>query len=192
MFAASSMRKTSSLTTQIINPFFVNRRRAPLIKNQSKRGLRSNLIPLIMALNLEKVLNLALLDVSANVAMSPGTAIPSLGIDSPQVIRVDQSTVFTFTWTTAGFLLPWFNASQLKFDVFYELMGAGESNILVPTTTTTTLGLLNTTTLTLAANAVPEGVYRIVVRMMLLTPTGTTPTPICGFEELDLVEYYPV
>ncbi len=143
-------------------------------------------------LNLEKILDTALLDVTADVVMSAGPTAPSPGgVDSAQVIRVDETTTFTFTWTTSGALLPWFNASQVKFDVFYELMGPGEAVIAVPTTTATTLGAL-TTTLTIAPNQIQEGVYRIVARMMMLPPVGTTPTKLCGFVDLDIVEYYTV
>lgn len=143
-----------------------------------------------MVLTLEKVINLSDLDVSADVTMIEGST-PSTGFDSPQVIRVDQATTFTFNWTRTGSLLPWFDPSQLKFDVFYELMGPGEAVISVSTTTTTTLSAL-TTTLTLPANSIPAGVYRIAVRMMLLPPSGSTPTKICGFAELDLVEYFDI
>ncbi len=145
-----------------------------------------------VALNLEKVISLSDLDVSADVAMFEGLAVPApAGTDLPQVLRVDQSTTFKFSWTRTGALLPWFDPSQVKFDVFYELMGPGEAVIAVPTATTTTLSALSTT-LTLAANSVPAGVYRVVVRMMLLPPVGATPTKICGFAELDLVEYYDI
>ncbi len=151
-----------------------------------------------MVLNLEKVIDLSDLDVNADVVMFEGPSAPSpVGFDSPQVIRVDQSTTFTFTWTATGALLPWFNGSQLKFDIFYEMMGPGEATFLIPSTTTN-LGAL-TVDLTVPANVVDPGVYRIVARMMMLPPVPcgqnsgpTTPTKICGFAELGLVEYYTI
>jgi hypothetical protein len=146
-----------------------------------------------MALNLEKVIPLALLDVNSNVSMVASAPGGGLALDSPQVLRVDQATDFTFNWTLGGFLAGWFALSQLKFDAYYELMGPGEAVISVPTSVTTTLSAPGQTiTLTLAANAVPAGVYRIVVRMMVLPPSGSTPTVICGFEELGLIEYYDI
>ena len=144
-----------------------------------------------MALNLEKVIPLTLLDVNANVSMVASAPGGSLGLDSPQVLRVDQATDLTFNWTLSGFLAGWFLTSQLKFDAFYELMGPGEAVIAVPTSVATTLNAPGQTiTLTLGANTVPAGVYRVVVRMMVMPPSGSTPTVICGFEELGLVEYY--
>lgn len=145
-----------------------------------------------MALTLEKILPLNLLDISANVTMTEGVIAPP-GLDSAQVIRVDQATTFTFNWTASGLLfIPWFSTSHLQFDVFYELVGPSAAAILVPTTTSTTLGAL-TTTLTLPPNSVSAAVYRVVVRMMVRPPLPVgvvTPTVICGFEELGLIEYY--
>jgi hypothetical protein len=152
-----------------------------------------------MVLNLEKVIDLSDLDVNADVVMFEGAAAPPpQGFDSPQVIRVDQSTTFTFNWTTSGALLPWFNGSQLKFDIFYEMMGPGEATFPVPSTTTTLDAL--TVDLIVPANVVDSGVYRVVARMMMLPPvpcgssgpSPTTPTKICGFAELGLVEYYTI
>jgi hypothetical protein len=145
-----------------------------------------------MALNLEKVIPTSILDVNANVSMVASAPGGSLGLDSPQVLRVDQATDFTFNWSIGGLFSMFFTGASVKFDAFYELMGPGEAVIGVPTTTLpVTLGTL-TTTLTLGANTVPAGVYRIVVRMMVMPPagSGTIPTVICGFEELGLIEYY--
>jgi hypothetical protein len=145
-----------------------------------------------MALNLEKVIPVAILDVNANVSMVASAPGGGIAVDNPQVLRVDQATDFTFNWTIGGLFAGFFMGASVKFDAFYELMGPGEAVIAVPTSTLpVALGTL-TTTLTLGANTVPEGVYRIVVRMMVLPPSGSTPTIICGFEELGLIEYYDI
>jgi hypothetical protein len=149
--------------------------------------------------NLEKVLPVALVDVSANISIVV-SATPPLGVDNAQIIRVDQPTDFTFDWTPGGWLVQMgFFTGNLKFDVFYELMGPGEAVIGAPTTSSPLViplgafGVAQTYTLTIPANKVPPGVYRMVVRMGLLPPAGaTTPTIICGFEEVGLVEYYDI
>jgi hypothetical protein len=144
-----------------------------------------------MALNLEKFLNPILLDVSATVSMVEGAALPVIGgLDSAQVIRVDQATNFTFNWAPSGLLLAgWFNTSQLRFDVFYEMVGSGAA--VPPTFVMSTLGA-GVVVLTVPPNTITAGLYRIVVRMMVLPPSLLTPTVICGFEEVGLVEYYDI
>jgi hypothetical protein len=148
-----------------------------------------------MALNLEKVIPLAMLDVNANVSMVASAPGGGIAVDNPQVLRVDQATDITFTWTAGGLFGPLFLffPFPMEFDAFYELMGPGEAVIAVPTsvaTTSTAPG--QTITLTLAANTVPAGVYRIVIRMKVILPPSTTPTIIAGFEELGLIEYYDI
>jgi hypothetical protein len=148
-----------------------------------------------MPLNLEKIVPLAMLDVNANysfVASAPGGGI---AVDNPQVLRVDQATDLTFTWTAAGLFGPMFLSFPfpMEFDAFYELMGPGEAVIAVPTSVSTSSNAPGQTiTLTIAANKIPAGVYRIVLRMKVILPGGVPPTIIAGFEEVGLVEYYDI
>jgi hypothetical protein len=157
------------------------------------RCLAANKFLIIMAtasLNLEKILPIALIDVATNVTMTEITSTAT--VDDPSVIRVDEVTQFTFNWAATGSLLPWFNSSQMKFDVFFEQMGPGEA-VIGGSTSATVLLSAGTGIISLGAGSVPSGLYRIVVRMMLLPPAPfTTPTQICGFVDLGLVEYYDV
>ena len=134
-------------------------------------------------------------DINANVVMTegPSTVPPGAIITTPPTaIQVDQPTIFTFNWAATGWLAATILApspiKNWKFDVFYELMGPGEATFAVPTSTVPT-SLSGFTTLTVLPGTVAtEGIYRVVVRMMM-TLTGN-PSPICGFIDFGLVEYY--
>ena len=144
------------------------------------------------AIQFENVIPAPLFNVSSSVVMTEG---PSTGnfptpppINPSIAIQTDQSTVFTFNWSISGMLVGWLNG-HWKFDVFYELMGPSEASFPVPSTIVNNIAS-GTTTITVAPNTVAEGVYRIVVRMMLLKTNNTNPSPICGFVDLGLREYY--
>ena len=74
-----------------------------------------------MALNLEKVIPVAILDVNANVSMVASAPGGGIAVDNPQVLRVDQATDFTFNWTIGGLFAGFFMGASVKFDAFYEL-----------------------------------------------------------------------
>ena len=148
-----------------------------------------------MALTLEKVFPVAFLDLTATVTMVASAPAGGVVVDNPQVLRVDQATDLTFTWTAAGLFGPMFLSFPfpMEFDAFYELMGPGEAVIAVPTSVSTSSNAPGQTiTLTIAANKIPAGVYRIVLRMKVILPGGVPPTIIAGFEEVGLVEYYDI
>lgn len=133
------------------------------------------------------------LDVAANVNMTEGVStasFPSTGIARPRAtaIQTDQATTFSFNWNLTGMFAP-FVAGVWQFDAFYELMGPGEASFPVPSTSHS-VPQSGTKTITVAPNVVAEGIYRVVVRMMLLAPGSLHPSPICGFVDLGLVEYY--
>jgi hypothetical protein len=130
--------------------------------------------------------------VSANVGMTEGTSTAGFPADpNPSAVQVDQATTFTFGWGATGALASWLVGSGAwKFDVFYELFGPGEATFPIPSQTLLNPAVTGTSTITVAPNTVPEGVYRVVIRMMLLQPGGVGPSPICGFSDLGLVEYY--
>ena len=135
----------------------------------------------------------SMLDISASVDVTEGPSINPPGeviTTPPTSIQLDQPTIFTFNWSATGFFAPFLTGPgrNLKFDVFYELMGPDEATFPIPSLSIPyTVG--GPATLTVLANTVnTEGVYRVVVRMMY-TITGQ-PSPICGFVDLGLIEYY--
>ena len=148
-------------------------------------------------INFENVLstNPSNFDIDAKVTMveGPSTLDYSEG-PVPNAIQVDQSTTFTFKWNLTGFLAgPLFATGNLKIDVFYELVGGG-ALVSVPQTTVTLsptklTGPTATVDVVVAPLAVTEGVYRIVIRLAAFLAGGTA-TPVCGFTELGLIQYY--
>ena len=155
------------------------------------------------AISFENVLPLAasLLTMNANVGITEGSSTANWGDNLPglpassnaSIIQVDQATTLTFTWNATGMLNWIIKSCSMKVDAFFELMGPGEASFAVPSATLPAmLPVSGFTTIVIPSGTVPEGVYRLVVRMMLIPPTGATPgtSPICGFTDLNLVEYY--
>lgn len=142
----------------------------------------------------------AQLAVTAGVNISEGPSTTDWADNLPgflasvndTIIQVDQASTFTFGWSATGSFAGWLlNPCTCKVDVFYELMGPGEATFVVPAVTVP-MSVSGTATINVAPNTVSEGVYRIVARMMIFPPTGNIPasSPICGFTDMGLVEYY--
>ncbi len=134
----------------------------------------------------------SVLAISANVNMTEGPSTannPAVITVPPTAIQVDQATTFSFNWSLSGSLAPFVGGSW-QFDVFYEQMGPAEATFPVPSKLVLNVpsGTFQsgTTSIVVNPNTVPEGVFRIVIRMMM----APTPSPICGFVDLGLVEYY--
>ena len=117
------------------------------------------------------------------VALPPPSVLNN---PDPKIIQVDQDTLFTFTWDVSGWLSG-FLCGCWQFDVFYELMGPAEASFPIPTATVTSLAS-GTFQLKVPGGVVDEGVHRIVVRMMLVK--NGQPSPVAGFADFGLVQYY--
>jgi hypothetical protein len=99
-------------------------------------------------------------------------------------------------WHTQGSIFALMNpAFKWKGEAIFELMGAGEFvgapfNASVPFTPTAANQHYDMR-IDIPAGAVPDGIYRIILKLALDTSSaGLTTTPICGFEDLGLVEFY--
>lgn len=111
---------------------------------------------------------------------------------------VDRSNNFHVHshWDTNGMAFALMNpAFKWKGEAIFELMGAGEF-VGAPFTTYVPFQAVATTThnnlmIDIPGASVPSGIYRIILKISLDTSAaGLTVTPVCGFEDLGLVEFY--
>lgn len=107
-------------------------------------------------------------------------------------VRTDQTVTLTYDWTQSGNLVPLLNpASKWQFEIFLEAMGLSEFGPIAPQTIyyACTAGP-HTISVTIAANTVPDGVYRVTARLMLLTPPALTASCIVAFADLGFANWY--
>jgi hypothetical protein len=108
------------------------------------------------------------------------------------IIRTDQAWSVKFDWATTGplnFLLS--GTWQLR--VYLEQMGGGEFD-LPPAIANATKPFVSAPNsyshmITVPANIVPAGIYRLVAAVTIVGPTGM-PGPIAGFGEAGLIQFF--
>jgi len=109
------------------------------------------------------------------------------------LIQTDQEVNIDFNWKTDGLLLP-FLCGQWKCEMFLEQMGEKEFGLprglsSVTTPVIKTNPATYNVSLNIPANTIPDGIYRIVVRLLFEAKDGT-PAPIAAFAEFGLVQFY--
>ncbi|MBX3061545.1 MAG: hypothetical protein U0528_04095 [Anaerolineae bacterium] len=131
------------------------------------------------------------LDAYTFEASTPGPQYPP-----SNTIRTDQDWGVTVKWKMSGALTAWLNAN-FQIRVFLERMGPG-ADIALPMVTVNTLStpLLGfpasphreyAENVNVAAGAIGEGVYRVVVVLHLFDNGLGNPTPIAGFVDCGLI-----
>jgi hypothetical protein len=112
------------------------------------------------------------------------------------IIRRNQAWKVTFDWQTSG-VAALFLAGQWKLEIYLEKMGpdefglpAGLSTATVPAVATAALHSY-AKDIVIPANVVPEGLYKLVVSITHQNPGGS-PTPMAGFAEGSLLQFYNV
>ncbi|MBX3062281.1 MAG: hypothetical protein U0528_03035 [Anaerolineae bacterium] len=111
-------------------------------------------------------------------------------------IRTDQNWGVTVKWKMSGALTAWLNAN-FQIRVFLERMGPG-ADIALPALSVNTLSepLQNfpaapyreyAQNVDVAAGAIGEGVYRVIVVLHLFDNGLGNPTPVAGFVDCGLI-----
>ena len=130
----------------------------------------------------------------------PSGTIPvetSTSHEFPTVVNpkiVDRSNDFHVhaNWQTQGFIFALFSPTfKWEAEAIFEQMGGGEfagGPFITNVAYVQTAALQNYNVLINIPGAqFPEGVYRVILKLRLSTGG---PTPICGFDDLGLVEFY--
>ena len=132
------------------------------------------------------------------ISPTTSTAAETLG-GGPAVMNpsiVDRSNNFTITTsfsTLGGIFNTWSSPTAVwNAEAIFEQMGGGEFAGTFPGTEvyiqTAALQPYTITITIPSASLPPAGVYRGVLRVWL--NLGASPTVVCGFEDLGLVEFY--
>ncbi len=149
------------------------------------------------ALNFENVISSVVgnFNVSGEVHLHEGQSTQDLPavFNTPPVntIQTDQALYVHFRWKQIGWLSCMLNGSW-QLNVFFELMGAGETpanpaSVVVPFTPVD--GQKYSAFITMPPNSMKPGVYRVVGRLMLNSPSGQK-TPLAAFADIGMIQVY--
>lgn len=124
----------------------------------------------------------------------PSTADWPANLAIERLIQRDQPVRLSFRWSVSGLLTRFLDPnSKWHLQVYFEQMGGGEINLgaysqadvnFVPVS-----GHIYTHSLTVPANAIPEGVYEVVA-VIRFKDARNRPGPIAAFAELGKVTFY--
>lgn len=142
-------------------------------------------------LTLENVIPKNLFAVKGDVKLKEGSSTADLDEAPPvNIIQRDQAMYVHFSWKQYGWLGKLICNSSWILRVYIEQIGLGEVNnppaVTVPfqqSANSNYHGLV-----TLPANSLPVGAFRIVATLTLRGPKG--PTPIAAFEDLGIIQVY--
>ena len=138
-------------------------------------------------LNFEGTIPAPMLNVTGHIHYTEGPNGIPLNLNA---VQTDQSVEIVYHWNQSGWLLPLLGSCQCHFEVFLERMGEFEFGPIAPKV----IPFSNTsgsfvTNVTIPANTVPPGLYRITARFML-TATGGSASPCVGFADLGFANWY--
>ena len=141
----------------------------------------------------EKVINRALLDVTGDAHLHEGPSTSGLPAVTPPVniIQTDQALYVHFRWRQNAPIGPLISGTW-KYRVYFERMGSGEVPSDLPPSTTGFIPAVNANyseVITIPANTLRPGVYKLVATLMLCGRRGT-PTPLAGYDEIGILEVY--
>ena len=140
----------------------------------------------------EKVINPALLNVTGNAHLHEGPSTSGLPSAPPvNIIQTDQALRIHFVWRQNAPIARIIDGVW-KYRVYFEKMGAGEVPSDFPSSSTPFIQAVNASysqVITVPANTLKPGVYKLVATLMLCGKGGA-PTPIAGYDELGILEVY--
>ncbi len=110
-----------------------------------------------------------------------------------RLVQTDQSVVVRSRWRVRGGLAAIIEGSW-RVQVFLEQFGGGEATPGEYSTTLTHVQSLDNTydvQVTIPANAIGEGFYRLAVAITMRGPApAELPLPVAGFDEIGMLQYY--
>jgi len=142
-------------------------------------------------LTIENVIPKDMLDVKGYVKLYEGPSVEDLKDVPPvNIIQRDQTMYVHFHWKQHGWLGRLISNCTWKASVFLEQIGKGEVDNPAPVNVSFQQAspAYYRGVVTLPANSLPEGAFRVVATLTLQGPSG--PTPIAAFDDLGIVQVY--
>ncbi len=121
----------------------------------------------------------------------PSGPIPSPGWAPTAIIQTSQSWRVTFDWETVGTLNNYMSG-EWELKIYLEKMGGGEYSLPGNTSIVPFVSAPHhymNQSITIPANTVPAGVYKVVTAITMKGPSGV-PGPIALFGEVPMVQFY--
>ncbi len=146
------------------------------------------------ALNFENVISSVVgnFKVFGEAHLHEGPSTDGLPAAPPvNIIQTDQALYIHFRWRQVGWLSCMLNGSW-QLNVFFELMGQGEVPGNPPPVTVNFVpvdGHNYSAYVTMRPNSMAPGVYRVVGRLMLNSPSGQK-TPLAAFADIGMLQVY--
>ncbi len=145
---------------------------------------------------------------AGNLVEFPDPNAPLGDLVNSRLIKCDQAVNIRFDWTVSGMFAHTMNPNSLwKIQLFLEQYGPGEFSF-TPGAGEKTLtygsgvvsggginaamtypGVAGSTTVSIPANTIPEGIYDVVAAIRYLHPDGT-PCFLAAFVEFGKIDFY--